>query len=78
MTQYNIDAAKTKLSLLVNQALAGEEIIIARGHRPLVKLIPLDPIPEGRFFGSLKDTGHVDDSFFDPLPEEELAAWEGG
>ena len=77
MTQYNIHAAKTNLSQLVNQALAGEEIVIARGKKPLVKLVPLDQTLEGRIFGSLKGTGHVDDSFFDPLPEEELAAWEG-
>lgn len=77
MTQYNIHAAKTNLSQLVNQALAGKEIVIARGEKPLVKLVPLDQSPVGRVFGSLKGTGHVDDSFFDPLPEEELAAWEG-
>ena len=77
MTQYNIHAAKTNLSRLINQSLSGEEIVIARGQKPLVKLVPLDPIPKGRNFGSLQSTGHVDDSFFDSLPEEELSAWDG-
>ncbi len=77
MTQYNLHSAKTHLSRLVNQAISGEEIIIARGDKPLVKLVPLERPPEGRVFGGLKGQGHVDDSFFDPLPNEELEAWGG-
>lgn len=77
MTQYNIHAAKTNLSRLINQAIAGEEITIARGNRPLVKLVPLDSKSEGRVFGALKGLGYVDDSFFDPLPDEELDIWDG-
>ncbi len=41
MTQINIAEAKTKLSKLVQRALAGEEIFIARGNKPLVRLQPL-------------------------------------
>ncbi|MBF0620792.1 MAG: type II toxin-antitoxin system Phd/YefM family antitoxin [Magnetococcales bacterium] len=77
MSQYTIHAAKTHLSRIINQALTGEEVIIARGKNPLVKLVPITPLPEGRAFGTLKHTGSVDERFFDPLPEEELAAWEG-
>ena len=32
---------------------------------------------DGRVFGSLKYSGHVDDDFFDPLPEEERNVWDG-
>ncbi|MEO5372067.1 MAG: type II toxin-antitoxin system Phd/YefM family antitoxin [Magnetococcus sp. DMHC-1] len=81
MTQYTIQAAKTNLSRLIDQSLTGEEILIARNQKPLVKLVPLDleidqEVPKGRVFGALKNRGYVDDSFFDPLPDAELAAWE--
>ncbi|MCI0572596.1 MAG: type II toxin-antitoxin system prevent-host-death family antitoxin [Myxococcaceae bacterium] len=39
MTEVNIAEAKARLSELVNRALAGEEIVIARDHKPLVKLV---------------------------------------
>ncbi|MGN7614311.1 hypothetical protein ACQZV8_19755 [Magnetococcales bacterium HHB-1] len=32
---------------------------------------------KNRTFGALKNKGHVDDSFFDPLSGEEFALWEG-
>ncbi|MBF0142417.1 MAG: type II toxin-antitoxin system Phd/YefM family antitoxin [Magnetococcales bacterium] len=77
MIHYNLHDAKTHLSRLVNRAISGEEVVIARGNKPLVRLVPLTPPPKGRVFGSLKTSGQVDDSFFDPLPEEESKAWNG-
>src|SRR3712207_6500215 len=41
-----IHAAKTHLSKLVARAEAGEEIVIARGDKPVAKLVPLTPPPE--------------------------------
>ncbi|HUI27904.1 MAG TPA: type II toxin-antitoxin system prevent-host-death family antitoxin [Candidatus Kryptonia bacterium] len=41
MPQFNVAEAKTRLSQLVRKALAGEEIIIAKDNRPLLKLVPL-------------------------------------
>lgn len=67
-----IHAAKTNLSRLIERALAGEDVIIARGNVPVVRLVPVDtPVPK-REPGTLKGQIHVPDSFFDPLPEEEL------
>lgn len=40
MARYNIAQAKAKLSELVDKAIAGEEVIIARNNRPLLKLVP--------------------------------------
>jgi antitoxin (DNA-binding transcriptional repressor) of toxin-antitoxin stability system len=78
MTVVNVHAAKTNLSRLIEQALRGEEVIIARGDKPVVRLVPVDaPMPRRRF-GSLKGRLEVPDSFFDPLPEDELKLWEGG
>lgn len=39
--QYNIAAAKAKLPSLVRETLAGDEVIIAKDNKPLVKLVPL-------------------------------------
>jgi prevent-host-death family protein len=75
-TTVTMHEAKTNLSKLVARALEGEDIVIARGAKPQVKLVPVDPKPK-RVFGSMKGQFKLDDSFFDPLPEEELAAWEG-
>jgi prevent-host-death family protein len=38
---YNIAQAKARFSELVDRALAGEEVVVARDHKPLLKLIPL-------------------------------------
>ncbi len=45
MAAYNIYEAKTGLSALVEKAVAGEEVIIARAGRPLVKMIPVEQVP---------------------------------
>jgi prevent-host-death family protein len=76
MASIPIHKAKAGLSKLVARACAGEEVVIARGKRPLVRLVPVDrPVPE-RKFGALRGKLIVNDTFFDPLPEAELAAWE--
>ena len=77
MAQFNVHQAKTRLSQLLAQAEAGEEVVIARRGEPVVRLVRCKPHSK-RQFGAMKDQIHVDDGFFDPLPEEELEAWEGG
>jgi prevent-host-death family protein len=75
-TTVKMHEAKTHLSSLVARALAGEEIVISRGDKPQVKLVPVETKPK-RVFGSMKGQFAIDDRFFEPLPEKELAAWEG-
>lgn len=77
MSVFNVHEAKTQLSRLLARAEAGEEVVIARDGDPVVRLVPCDNGPGIRRFGSMKGLVVVDDSFFDPLPEDELAAWEG-
>jgi antitoxin (DNA-binding transcriptional repressor) of toxin-antitoxin stability system len=67
---------KPHLSRLIEKARSGEEIIIAKGSEPVAKLVPLTAEPKGRAFGAMKGRATVDDAFFEPLPEEELRAWE--
>jgi prevent-host-death family protein len=74
--KVTIHAAKTTLSQLIERAHAGEEVIIARGDQPVAKLVPIaHAVPERRP-GTLKGLVEVSESFFEPLPAEELAAWE--
>jgi prevent-host-death family protein len=68
--------AKTHLSKLVAAAEAGEEIVIARGDTPAAKLVPLNG-PRRPKGGTLKGRISLGPEFFDPLPDDELALWEG-
>jgi prevent-host-death family protein len=78
MTVVTIHKAKTELSRLIKRVEAGEEIVIARGDKPVARLTPAGPPPmKKRKPGAWKGKFTLPDSFFDPLPEEELAAWEG-
>lgn len=43
MKTVNIQAAKTHLSRLVEEAVAGDDIVLAKAGRPLVRLVPVQP-----------------------------------
>jgi len=73
MDIVNVHKAKTYFSKLLARAHTGEEIIIGKAGKPYAKLVPLAPVKE-RVPGIAK--GAVTDSFFEPLPEDELQAWE--
>lgn len=79
MQTINIHAAKTQLSRLVDQAAAGEEIVIARAGRPVARLVPLtaDAAKNRRQLGSLSGSMHVPDDFNASLPDTLLEAFEG-
>jgi antitoxin (DNA-binding transcriptional repressor) of toxin-antitoxin stability system len=72
-----IRQAQSRLSELIAAALDGEEVIIARGASPVVKLAPLRPKAGKRAFGAFKDQFALTDAFFEPLPDDELAMWSG-
>lgn len=55
---------------------AGEEIVLARGKIPIAKLVPYQPVAPKRQFGALRGIVSVGPEFFEPLPDDELAAWE--
>lgn len=69
----NVHEAKARLSELLERVRSGEEIILGKYGKPYARLIPVQPerVPLG--FLHFK----VPESFFEPLPEEELKAWEG-
>jgi prevent-host-death family protein len=75
MTQVNIHTAKTQLSKLIEAALAGEDVVIAKGSQPVVRLVP---IPQGSFkLGIMAGTLGTIPDFLEPQDEADLAAWEG-
>lgn len=79
MATVTVHEAKTHLSRLIAAAERGEEVVISRGTTPVVKLTPVNAIRprEPRKSGRLKGKGCFDETFFDPLPEDELRLWEG-
>ena len=84
MTTITLDKAQHDLATLIERALAGEEIVIATPSAAAVKLSPVPQIEafdaataRKRGYGSMQGQFEVPDSFFDPLPEDELKLWEG-
>jgi prevent-host-death family protein len=73
-TIVNVHEAKTHLSRLLERVHAGEEIILAKAGTPYARLVPLNNEKPVRRPGRL--VGQISAAFFDPLPEEELRAWE--
>lgn len=73
--KVSVQTAKANLSDLIDAALAGEEIVIAREGKPAVKLVVVQPrkFRIGILEGQL---GDVPD-FFEPMSEEDLRLWEG-
>lgn len=69
----NVQEAKTRLSELLKRVEAGEEVVIARAGRPIAELRPVRQVD--LVFGGFDV--EVTREFFEPLPDDELAAWEG-
>jgi len=65
----NIHAAKTHFSRLVERVEAGEEIVIARGGRPIARLVPLSLRTRPRDLGIWKGRAWMSPDFDEPLPE---------
>ncbi|MGA8045748.1 MAG: type II toxin-antitoxin system prevent-host-death family antitoxin [Dermatophilaceae bacterium] len=74
MALVKVQHAKTHLSALIAAVERGEEVIIARGSTPVARLVPLGPTVE-RELGFVAYA--VPEDFFEPLPAEEIDAWEG-
>lgn len=75
MKTVKVQYAKTNLSALLSAVERGEEFVIARGDHEVARLVAIGERPK-------RDLGFLDleiaNSFFDDLPEDELAAWESG
>ena len=75
MKTVTVHKAKTNLSRLIEDVLKGEEVIIARGKKPVVRMVPLNDARGERKPGRLKGKFKVGPEFFEPLPPDELDLW---
>jgi prevent-host-death family protein len=71
-----IHEAKTNLSRLIQQAANGEVVIISRGATPVARLVAVGTTKGKRMPGALKGKLNLGPEFFEPLPQDELDAWE--
>jgi antitoxin (DNA-binding transcriptional repressor) of toxin-antitoxin stability system len=71
-----IHVAKTTLSRLIAEVESGADIVIARGKTPVARLVPARAGRPQRRFGAMAGLARVTESFFEPLPEDELQRWE--
>ncbi len=69
MTQVNIHTAKAHLSELIKKALLGEEVIIARDNKPIIKLVPIEKPSHKRSVGLSKGLVQMSDDFNEPLDD---------
>ena len=76
METVNLYEAKTNLSRLVDQANAGEHIVIAKGGKPMAMLTPLTPKKRTIRYGLMKGQFVVPEDFDAPLPDDVIAAFE--
>ena len=71
MYQVNIHEAKTNLSKLIKKVVNGEEVVIAKGNKPLVKLVYLEGKKPKRKLGTAKGQIKIANDFDAPLNDFE-------
>ena len=78
MPTVNMHEAKSQLSALVEAAIAGEEVVIARAAKPVARLVPFEPAGQPREPGGWEGGIWIADDFDTPLPEDLQRLFEGG
>lgn len=71
--QVPINEAKTQLSKLIDATLAGEDVVIARGQKPVARLVPVSNMFT---FGLMKDQLNSVPNFDEPMTDQELHDWD--
>ena len=69
MAQFNIHTAKAHLSELIQKSLLGEEVIIARDNKPMVKLVAIHLQKRQRKIGIAKELITISPNFDEPLDD---------
>lgn len=75
MKVVNLHAAKTHLSRLVDAAAGGEDVVIAKAGKPMVRLVPVAAKPRRMGFGADKGKIWMSADFDAPLPDDILRAF---
>lgn len=80
LRMVNVHQAKTQLSRLIDDAHAGETIVLAKAGKPWARLVPLAPPPPRRLPGRLRNQGPLSapNALLEPMEADELAAWDKG
>ncbi|HZU90868.1 MAG TPA: type II toxin-antitoxin system prevent-host-death family antitoxin [Stellaceae bacterium] len=73
----NLYQAETQLSRLVERAVAGKEIVIAKAGKPKAKLVPFQPPAQPHKSADLLGIAFIAEDFDDPLPPEIAGAFAG-
>ena len=70
---HSVETATSQLSELIEAALSGDEVVIAKDGKPAVRLVPL---PQSGFrLGILKGKVNASPDFLEPMSKDELRAW---
>ena len=77
MTQFNVAEAKARFSELVQKAVSGEEVVIAKAGRPVARLVPARTMTKPSRLGAFEGQIRIHDDF-DELPADIQGAFEGG
>jgi len=80
LRMVNVHQAKTQLSRLMDDAHAGETIVLAKAGKPWARLVPLASPPPQRVPGRLRSQGPLSapNSLLEPMEADDLASWEEG
>ena len=80
LRMVNVHQAKTHLSRLIDEAHAGETIVLAKAGRPWARLMPLAPPAPQRIPGRLRSRGHLSQPnvLLEPMDPSDLESWECG
>ncbi|HXY12973.1 MAG TPA: type II toxin-antitoxin system prevent-host-death family antitoxin [Terriglobales bacterium] len=70
--EYTVHEAKTNLSRLLQEASEGKEVIIARGKKPVARLVAIGAASKKRMPGKFKGQISYAEDAFDPLTDREL------
>ena len=76
-TIVNVREAKTHLSRLLEEVVAGADVVIARAGKPVARLVPIAQVPKPKQLGLLRGRIKVPADFNAPLPADVLADFEG-
>jgi prevent-host-death family protein len=75
MKTVNLHTAKTHLSRLVEEAVAGQDVVIAKSGKPMVRLVPVTARARRTGFGTLRGKIQISEDFDAPLPDRLLEAF---
>lgn len=76
METVSIQNVKTHLSELIDKVVSGEDVVVSRQGKPLVRITQLEPPQRGVKFGVLRGKVKISPDFDDPLPAEVLVSFE--